>query len=157
MSSTPFLHTIGHSNHAIETFIGLLHAHQIGTAVDVRSWPASRRLPHFNRVPLHDSMQVADISYLWFGKELGGKGDGNEDAPEFRGRIRELSELAESGRVAIMCAEEDPLRCHRTHLLAKPLAAKGIALMHIRGDGSLIADTQLAPDRDAQFSLFAED
>ncbi|MBT5675698.1 MAG: DUF488 family protein, partial [Rhodospirillaceae bacterium] len=49
MSTTRLLHTIGHSNHDIGTFVGLLMAQQIETVIDVRSWPASRRLPHFNR------------------------------------------------------------------------------------------------------------
>ncbi len=156
MSNAPILHTIGHSNHAIETFTGLLNTHQIETVIDVRSLPASRRLPHFIRAPLHESLQAAGISYLWFGKELGGKGDRNAEAAAFRARIGELTALAINSGAAIMCAEENPLSCHRTQLLGKPLAAAGIALMHIRGDGSLIADTELAPKRGAQLSLFSE-
>lgn len=151
------LHTIGHSNHDIERFVGLLMAQQIETVIDVRSWPASRRLPHFNRAPLHDAITAAGMTYLWFGKELGGKSGRDESAPSFRARIGEVAALAESGQTAIMCAEENPLNCHRTLLLAKPLAAKSVALMHIRGDGSVIADDVLAPERDAQFSLFTED
>jgi uncharacterized protein (DUF488 family) len=156
MSTTRLLHTIGHSNHDIGTFVGLLMAQQIETVIDVRSWPASRRLPHFNRALLHDAITAAGMTYLWFGKELGGKTGRDESAPAFRSRLGELSGLAESGRAAIMCAEENPLNCHRTQLLAGPLAAEGVALMHIRGDGSLIADAVLAPERDAQLSLFAE-
>jgi len=153
MSSAPVLYTIGHSNHAIEAFVGLLTGHHIGTVVDVRSWPASRRLPHFNRAPLHESLKAAGIIYLWFGKELGGKGDKNADAPEFRARIAELSSLAAKGRTAMLCAEEDPMRCHRKKLLGPPLGAEGLELMHIRGDGSLVADEAL---NDGQFSLFNE-
>ncbi|MBT5781522.1 MAG: DUF488 family protein, partial [Rhodospirillaceae bacterium] len=56
MSTTRMLHTIGHSNHDIGAFVGLLMAQQIETVIDVRSWPASRRLPHFNRALLHDAI-----------------------------------------------------------------------------------------------------
>ena len=154
MSTAPILHTIGHSNHPIETFMGLLKTHQIETVIDVRSWPASRRLPHFNRDSLQVSLQAAGIAYHWFGKELGGKTDRNENAPEFRSRIRDVSALAAGSHAAIMCAEEDPLRCHRRILLGKPLVAEGLALIHIRGDGSLVADEAL---KDGQLSLFDAD
>lgn len=144
------LYTIGHSNHAIEAFVGLLKAHEIKTVADVRSWPASRRLPHFNRAPLQQSLTVAGIRYLWFGKELGGKGDGDTSRPGFQSRIRELAELAGGGRTTIMCAEEDPMRCHRKHLLGAPLTAEGVEILHIRGDGSVFEDEA------AQLSLFAD-
>ena len=157
MSAVRILRTIGHSNHAIEKFMRLLKEQEIETLVDVRSWPASRRLPHFNRAPLQESLKAAGIGYLWFGKELGGKEGGDTAAPAFRARIRELAVLAENAQTAIMCAEEDPLRCHRKHLLGRPLAARGIELVHIRGDGNTVADAALAPDKDAQLSLFAED
>jgi uncharacterized protein (DUF488 family) len=154
MSTAPILHSIGHSNHPIETFIGLLISHQIETVIDVRSWPSSRRLPHFNREPLRNSLEAAGITYLWFGKELGGKTDRNKNSDGFRARIRELSALAETTRPAIMCAEENPLSCHRTQLLGQPLIAAGVALLHIRGDGSLVADEAL---KDGQLSLFDAD
>ena len=144
------LHTLGHSNHSLEQFLGLLLAHRIETLIDVRSWPASRRMPHFNREALERSLKDAGITYLWFGKELGGKGDGDTSAPAFRRRIDELAQLAERGGVAMMCAEEDPARCHRKQLLGKPLTKAGVELLHIRGDGSL------SEDKDAQLSLFGD-
>ena len=101
-------------------------------------------------------LTAAGIGYLWFGKELGGKEDGDTAAPAFRTRIRELAALAQDERAAIMCAEEDPMRCHRKHLLEKPLTQHGIELMHIRGDGSLIADATLNAGKAAQLSLFTE-
>jgi uncharacterized protein (DUF488 family) len=156
MSGVRILLTIGHSNHSLEKFLELLRAHKISTLVDVRSWPSSRRMPHFNRAALEDSVAAAGICYLWFGKALGGKNDGDTSAAEFRNRISELAGLAESGQAAMMCAEEDPLRCHRKLLLAMPLAAHGIELLRIRGDGTLIADEALAGDKPAQLSLFEE-
>ena len=156
MSAARILRTIGHSNHSLEKFLQLLNAHKISILVDVRSWPSSRRMPHFNRARLQESLTAAGIGYLWFGKELGGKQDGDTAAPAFRTRIRELAALAQDERAAIMCAEEDPRRCHRKHLLGKPLTRHGIELMHIRGDGSLIADATLNAGKAAQLSLFTE-
>jgi uncharacterized protein (DUF488 family) len=145
------LYTIGHSNHSPQRFLELLRAHGIATLVDVRSWPASRRWPQFNRDALERALAEAGMAYLWFGKELGGKGAGDTAAPAFKARIAELAELAAQGGVTMMCAEEDPARCHRKHLLGKPLAAEGVEIVHIRGDGSL------ASDEAAQLSLFGED
>jgi len=88
------LYTIGHSNHSPEKFLDLLKEHDIRTLVDVRSWPSSRRLPHFNRPALEQSVAGAGIRYLWFGKELGGKGDGDTSAPVFQSHIDELARLA---------------------------------------------------------------
>jgi uncharacterized protein (DUF488 family) len=154
MHNSRTLHTIGHSNHAIEAFINLFITHNIETVIDVRSWPRSRRLPHFNRAALEQSLRAANINYLWFGKELGGKAGGNENPEAFHARI---GEVAQTQQAAIMCAEEDPLRCHRKLLLAKPLIAEGVELLHIRGVGSVITDEALSADKDAQLSPFAED
>ena len=156
MSGARILHTIGHSNHSLGKFLGLLTAHKISTLIDVRSWPSSRRLPHFNRAALEQSVTPAGMRYLWFGKELGGKNDGDTAAPTFRSRIGELAELAERGRTAMMCAEEDPLHCHRKHLLAAPLTLRGVEIVHIRSDGRLVTDAALNADAAAQLSLFAD-
>lgn len=142
------LYTIGHSNHSPGKFFELLHRYEIVTLVDVRFWPSSRRLPHFNRAELEQSLAASGMRYLWFGKELGGKSDGNTARSVFQNRIHELAALAKSGTVVIMCAEEDYSRCHRKHLLSKPLIAAGLEIMHIRGDG------RLSDDQGAQLSLF---
>ena len=68
---TRTIHTIGHSTRTPEAFIALLRSHAIEFLVDVRRWPASRRLPHFNRAALAQSLETAGISYLWRG-DLGG-------------------------------------------------------------------------------------
>jgi len=91
MSGARILHTIGHSNHSLDKFLGLLTAHKISTLIDVRSWPSSRRLPHFNRAALEQYVTPAGMRYLWFGKELGSKNDGDTAAPTFRSRIGELA------------------------------------------------------------------
>ena len=154
MSGQRILRTIGHSNHSLDKFLHLLTAHDISTLVDVRSWPSSRRLPYFNRAALEQSLAPAGIGYLWYGKALGGKNDGGTTAPSFFAHIRELAALSEHEQAAIMCAEEDPMHCHRKHLLGKPLTENGVELLHIRGDGSLIADAALNAGEQAQFSLF---
>jgi len=163
MSGARSLRTIGHSNHSLEKFLGLLATHDIATLIDVRSWPSSRRLPHFNRAVLQESLATAGINYLWFGKELGGKGDGNTVAPAFRARIEELAKVATREQAAIMCAEENPLHCHRKNLLGEPLSDIGIDMLHIRGDGSLAADDTLNAGnagnagQSARLSLFSDD
>ena len=156
MSGAPILRTIGHSNHSLHKFLGLLAAHNVSTLVDVRSWPSSRWMPHFNCARLAESLAACGIGYRWFGKELGGKGDGNTDAPGFHSSIGELAELAVREQAAMMCAEEDPMRCHRKRLLGPPLAKQGIALLHIRGDGSIVDDDALTAGKAAQFSLFTD-
>ncbi|MDA0228948.1 MAG: DUF488 domain-containing protein [Proteobacteria bacterium] len=157
MSGERILHTIGHSNHSLDKFLSLLAAHEISILIDVRSWPSSRRLPHFNRAELQESATAAGLGYLWFGKELGGKNDGDTAAPAFRTRIGELAELAEREQIAMMCAEEDPSRCHRKQLLGRPLTELGVEIVHIRGDGRLVSDAALNAASTAQFSLFADD
>ena len=116
----------------------------------MRSWPSSCRLAHFNRPALKRALANAGIAYLWFGKELGGKGDGGAASPMFRNRIHELTTLSKCNGVVIMSAEGDPLRCHHKNLLANSLTREGVEIFHILGDGSL------AEDKDAQLSLFED-
>lgn len=156
MSGARSLKTIGHSNHSLEKFLELLAAHDITKLIDVRSWPSSRHFPYFNRTELQEALAAGGINYLWFGKELGGKGDGNTAAPAFRAHIRKLAKVTEREQAAVMCAEEDPLHCHRKHLLGEPLSDIGIELLHIRGDGSCVADDTLNAGQSAQLALFSD-
>jgi len=66
------LYTIGHSTRSLDELIAVLQAHSIQTLVDIRSFPMSRRLPHFNREALEKTLAEAGIRYLWL-KELGGR------------------------------------------------------------------------------------
>lgn len=156
--------TIGHSNHALETFLELLavpEAH-IAQIVDVRSAPYSRFAPAFNREALGTSLDAHGIGYAFAGQFLGGRPtdpacyktgvlpegkanylelvDYDEVArqPWFRRGLERLIEIAAGERTAIMCSEEDPLRCHRHHLIAKALVAEGVAVRHLRRDGSIV-------------------
>jgi uncharacterized protein (DUF488 family) len=146
------VHTIGHSTRAIEAFRGLLEVHAIGRVVDVRRWPASRRHPQFGGERLIDSLGSRGIEYAWR-EELGGFRSPRPDSPntgwrtpafrayadfmltpEFETAIAGLETVAASQRIAIMCAEGVPWRCHR-QLLADALTVRGWRVRHIMEDG----------------------
>ena len=147
------LFTIGHSTRSVEELVDVLQAHGIPTLVDIRSFPMSRRLPHFNREALEESLAGAGIRYVWM-KELGGRRKKIRDdspnvalrSPSFRNyadymltgdfqlAIQELLRLAEQSRTAYMCAERLYFRCHRM-LVSDWLAAHGHEVLHIDGTG----------------------
>jgi uncharacterized protein (DUF488 family) len=135
------LFTIGHSNQTAEQFVDLLQKHGVCLLADVRSSPASRFAPQFNRATLARSLQAAGIGYRWFGQTLGGK----PRAPElvFSAGIADLLQAAETQSTAIMCAERDPRMCHRTHLVTPALLKNGAVVTHILGDGTLLAHDAL--------------
>ena len=131
--------TIGHSNHPIERFIDLLQRHKITALADVRSTPFSRFNPQFNRERLTESLRAAGIAYVFLGEELGGKRDGVSyaeiaAADSFRRGLDRLREGAARMRVAFMCAEREPLDCHRTLLVSRHLTAPDLAIRHILAD-----------------------
>jgi uncharacterized protein (DUF488 family) len=164
--SGPEIFTIGHSNHPIERFIGLLQQATIEMLVDVRSVPASRFCPQFRREPLARALAAAGVGYRWRGDALGGKPrdrtlwrDGAPDyaaiagQPQFERAIEELVSEARKTRLAIMCAERAPLECHRTLLLGPALERRGAALRHILADGTIAAHRAVL---DASACLFAK-
>lgn len=133
--------TIGHSNHPIETFLDLLRRHRVTALADVRSTPYSRRHPQFNRERLAAALRAAGLSYVFLGAELGGKrpGQGLADiarTAEFQAGVARLRDGAARHRVAFMCAEREPLDCHRTILVARHLKAADVAISHILADGT---------------------
>ena len=135
--------TIGHSNHPIERFINLLKAGGVKVVVDVRSMPYSRRFPHFGRERLAKTLQEAGIDYVWEGGGLGGKpgqgGGYNELAarPVFKAALDRVVDRAQSTTLCLMCAEKEPLDCHRTVLVSRRLAERGAAVEHLLADGSV--------------------
>lgn len=151
--------TIGHSTHALDSLVGLLRRHGVGEVADVRSTPYSRFNPQFNRDSLANSLVSHRIRYVFLGRELGGRPDDPAcyengrirydrvaATPVFqRGLDRVLQDAAARG-VAIMCAEKEPLECHRTLLVAQALGARNVAVQHIRADGTL-EDHAAAMDR----------
>lgn len=143
------LWTVGHSNHPLGRFIDLLRDGEIEVIVDVRSSPYSRFASHFNRDALAGSLRAAGLEYLFLGRELGGRPEGDQyyddEGHVLYGRVARSSffnqglERLERGlrahRVAVMCAEEDPTDCHRRLLIARVLLDRGVGVRHIRGNG----------------------
>lgn len=142
--------TIGHSTHSLEAFVKLLKAHSVGAVADIRSTPYSRYSPHFNRESLRGALQRHQIRYVFLGRELGARSDDPSCYENGRVRYRLLAqtelfqrgiERVESGsstyRIALMCAEKDPLDCHRAILVAPALCRNGTTVQHILADGRL--------------------
>jgi uncharacterized protein (DUF488 family) len=142
--------TIGHSTHSIDGFISLLKGHGINAICDVRSKPYSRMNPQFNREDFKDSLRAATISYVFLGKELGARSDDTAcyeadkvqydrlAATElFRKGIERVRHGAPRYRIALMCAEKEPLECHRTILVSRHLHSAGLIIQHIHADGRL--------------------
>lgn len=147
------LYTIGHSTRTFEELMDALLAHEIRAVADIRAFPASRRLPQFNRESLEESFRAAGIAYVWM-KGLGGyRKKILEDSPnialrnqsfrnyadymltaEFEQAATELVALGEKLRVAYMCAERVYFRCHRM-LISDWLVAHGHEVLHIDGTG----------------------
>ena len=146
------LFTIGHSTHTIEDFIKLLQAHQITAIYDVRSIPYSRFNSQFNREELEQKLFAKDISYVFFGKELGARSDNPAcykngkvqydlltKEPLFKIGLNAVKRGITEHRAALMCAEKDPLTCHRTILVCRELRSPDIEISHILADASLEA------------------
>ena len=142
--------TIGHSNHPLDVFLRLLSKHCVDVLADIRSVPYSRYNPHFSREPLEAALSRCGIAYRYFGRELGGrpqdracyKGgrvryDHIAQTESFRGGIARVVDAAAQHRIALMCAEREPLDCHRTLLVARALDAQSVEVQHILADGTL--------------------
>ena len=134
--------TIGHSNHPIERFVELLKMGGVALLVDVRSMPYSRRFPQFGKERLAKSLAAAGIGYV-HESALGGKPEdgGGYDAlaerPAFRDALGRLVERAGETTLCLMCAEKEPLDCHRTVLVSRRLAERGVAIEHLLADGTV--------------------
>lgn len=149
VTATPLIvMTVGHSTRPIDAFTHLLQAHTVQRLVDVRTVPRSRHNPQFNRDQLSLSLNSAHIHYSYM-SGLGGFRHAQHDSvnmgwhnpsfrgyadymqtPEFEKHLDELIELAKQERVAVMCAEAVPWRCHRS-LIADALSVRGIEVREI--------------------------
>ena len=142
--------TIGHSNHSLAVFSNLLSEHDVNVVADVRSAPYSRFSPQFNREPLTVALKRLGIEYTYFGRELGGRPndpgcyegdrvryDRVADTERFREGLVRLIDAVVQHRVALMCAEKEPLDCHRTLLVARALDEQDVDVQHILADGTL--------------------
>ncbi len=143
-------YTIGHSTHSIEQFLALLEKHSITAVCDVRSAPYSRINPQFNRETLRDALAQKGISYVFLGKELGARprdpkcyreGKVRYDllakSDSFRRGLDRVKSGSRKYRIALMCAEKDPLHCHRTILVSRELSKQGFEICHILSDGTI--------------------
>lgn len=146
-STKPVLFTIGHSNHDWPTFLALLTQHDVTAVADVRSQPTSR-LPHFRRPALERGLKVSRIEYVFLGRELGARREEPEcyegdcavyervaQLPTFRSGIERLRTGIERFRIALLCAEREPLDCHRTILICRQLRNAPVMIQHILADG----------------------
>lgn len=145
------IYTVGHSNQTLPQLVDQLAQYKVNAVADVRSMPFSRRLPQFNRPVLEAELPRHDIRYVFLGEELGARReeaaayDGLQAAyervaqlPAFqRGLERVLRGLDRGLTLALLCAERDPLTCHRAILVSRHLQARGVDVQHILGDGSL--------------------
>ena len=142
--------TIGHSNHSFEKFHGLLQSHNITALADVRSAPYSRSNPDFNREFLKTKLAETGIAYVFLGRELGARPEGVQfyqhgrvqyralaQSPLFRTGLDRVLRGAQTQRLALLCAEKEPLECHRTLLVSRELVALGASVLHIHADGRL--------------------
>lgn len=155
------IYTIGHSSVPPEELVALLTGQGVAGVVDVRRVPFSRWTPQFNRDALERSLTEHGLAYAFAGDDLGGRPtdptgyrdgllpEGEADylslvdypevarRPWFRRGLARLVELASERPTAIMCSEEDPLRCQRHHPIARALIERGIAVAHIRRGGGV--------------------
>lgn len=147
------MYTIGHSTRTIDEFLALLEREGIRHLADVRTYPASRRHPHFNADALRRALDERGIAYTHH-PSLGGRRRPVADSantgwrnagfrgyadhmrtPEFGGALVELEALAARTVTTVMCAEAVPWRCHRT-LIADALVARGDEVRHIMDAGA---------------------
>src|SRR5690348_7620224 len=141
------VYTIGHSTQPLERFIELLRQHGVTALADVRSRPYSRMNSQFNREDLKDALREHGIAYVFLGKELGAR---CEDRSCYQNGKVQYSRLAQTKLfeegldrvregankycIAMMCAEKEPLECHRTILVSRYLDAMGLQVRHILND-----------------------
>ncbi|MCR4317403.1 MAG: DUF488 domain-containing protein, partial [Planctomycetes bacterium] len=150
------IHTVGHSNRALDDFLELLEQGSINLIADVRSHPYSGFAPHFSQGPLEDSLRKRGMSYVFLGKELGARSDNPACyeqgrvsyaklavEPSFRQGIGRLIDLSAKCAVAIMCAERDPIECHRGILIAKELSRSGLKVRHVIQKGTVELQKEL--------------
>ena len=148
--------TIGHSTHSWERFVALLKSANVTAIADVRTSPYSRLYPHFDRDDLREELRLDGLSYVFLGKELGGRPserrfycEGVADyekmaqASEFSKGLDRVIEGTKNYRIALMCSERDPLDCHRCLLVARALAQRGVRVSHILDNGNVVSQGEI--------------
>ena len=144
------LFTIGHSNHESDRFVESLLRHGVTAVADVRSDPYSQYTPQFNREVLTPVLTHHNIQYVFLGNELGARRSESEcyvdgqaqydliaKTPAFGAGLARLRRGLSEHRIALLCAEKDPLTCHRTILVCRHLRDDPFEIAHILEDGKL--------------------
>jgi len=142
--------TIGYAPHTLDSFFDALEKYKINVIADVRSSPYSKFKSDFNQNVLDIFLKKKRIRYVFFGDVWGarvddsacyvnGKVDFNlvAESPNFKEGMQRIMKGVETFRIAIMCAEKDPLTCHRTILIARHIQLSGMGVKHILADGNL--------------------
>jgi uncharacterized protein (DUF488 family) len=153
---TEAVYTVGHSTHSMDAFLDLAKRHELTAIADVRSQPYSRYTPHFNREALRAALKPLGIAYVFLGELLGART--NDPRCYEKGRVQydrlaktaafaqgleRVIEGASRYRVALMCAESDPITCHRAILVSRHLTARGIEIRHCLANGRVERQPQL--------------
>ncbi len=149
--------SIGHSNASLDDILQLLGTNDVDVVADIRSYPRSRYVPHFDALPLQQGLRAHGIDYVALGQQLGGRPQG-ESFYDPDGHVR-YDRLAEADffavglerllagvarfRIAMLCSEENPANCHRHLLIGVVLAMRGVEVGHIRHDGRVEPDGTL--------------
>ena len=171
MANSPRIWTIGHSNLELEVFDRMLLDNGIEFVVDVRSYPYSGFVPHFDREALSAHLPKKGIRYLYLGGPLGGRPDSDDHyddqghalygpmsrEPEFIEAIKRLETGAREHRIAILCSCGKLEDCHRRLLVGKVLADHGVELRHILKDSGVEVEREVQLDPGGQGSLFSEE
>lgn len=152
---TNTLFTIGHSDHIAGQLVSLLRFHGVEAVADVRSHPYSQRLPQFNRESLEVMLKSVNIQYVFLGRELGARRDepecyidGRADyaliakTTAFQEGLKRLQQGLAKMPIALLCAEHDPLTCHRMILVCRHLRSFCPAIQHILRDGRMESNQQ---------------
>ncbi|WP_084184742.1 DNA helicase RecQ [Desulfonatronum thiodismutans] len=155
--------TIGYGSRTIEELLDLLRAHDIEYLLDVRTKPYSKRRPEYAKAVLEQRLKTNGPRYVFMGDDLGGLPDDSEmgaalgpemgdpvQPPAFRRGLDRLRKaFAQQARVALLCCEARPERCHRALLIGTSLAAEGVPVVHIDEHGALISQEAMLARRDA--------
>jgi uncharacterized protein (DUF488 family) len=144
------LYTIGHSTHDVERVVDWLASYGVTAVADVRSVPFSRAAPQFSQRPLREALRSRRIAYVFLGEELGGRSvdpdhyesgkiryDRLATSEKFHQGIARLRSGTARYCIALMCAEGDPLRCHRSILVCRHLRSSSLRIAHILSSGAL--------------------
>ncbi len=167
---TTTLFTIGYSGRSIDDFIALLEQHKITALCDVRSMPYSSRNPQFNREPLQKTLKSRNIEYVFLGEELGARpkdpscyvdGKANyqkiTDSDLFKNGLERMKLGMQKGYVlALMCAEKDPMSCHRSILICRNMRRQDVDIRHIIDHETTETQADLEKHLIAQLKLYPD-